>query len=136
MRDTRYMLLRLLPPVACAGFIFFLSSTPGNELHAPKLPGFDKFAHLLAYGVLSFLIYCAGKTQWIRGHSQAWALCAIAIGCLYGASDEWHQLYVPMRSASVWDWGFDAAGTALGVLVAIRAVKMPLWRRLMLREPA
>ena len=34
----------------------------------------------------------------------------------YGASDEWHQSFVPGRSVDVADWIADAIGVVVGVL--------------------
>ena len=36
---------------------------------------------------------------------------------LVGALDEWHQLYVPGRNSSVFDWMIDAAGAVVAVFV-------------------
>lgn len=47
-----------------------------------------------------------------RGLGLVWPL---AYGLLFGATDEIHQLWVPLRSCSLADWFADAAGTFLGV---------------------
>jgi VanZ family protein len=41
-------------------------------------------------------------------------LGAIALTSVYGASDEWHQLYTPLRSADVRDWLADTIGGMAG----------------------
>ena len=38
----------------------------------------------------------------------------VVIGAFYGASDEWHQRFVPGRSPSLGDWAADVAGVVLG----------------------
>ena len=38
----------------------------------------------------------------------------VAVGILYGMSDEWHQMYVPGRSPDHMDLLADALGVAFG----------------------
>ncbi len=87
---------------AWAALIFWLSSRP--SIPAPAIPGLDKVAHLAAYAVLGFLLARAAPGS----------LAAVALGLLYGASDEIHQTYVPGRTADPLDWVADAAGVLLG----------------------
>ena len=41
---------------------------------------------------------------------------------VYGASDEWHQYYVPGRYADVWDWVADIVGATVVLLLIRRFV--------------
>jgi VanZ family protein len=38
----------------------------------------------------------------------------------FGASDEWHQSFVPGRSAEVADWVADTAGAACAAVLYVR----------------
>jgi len=38
-----------------------------------------------------------------------------------GALDEWHQIYVPRRNASLWDFAVDAIAAAVFVYAYVRA---------------
>ena len=108
-------LTRLLPPILWAALIFLLSSVPGKRDMLPSvIPHLDKLAHLVAYGILGALVARAGRREWF-GSWMAWGLVSWAIGSLYGATDEWHQMYVVDRSASWIDWLMDTLGTAGGV---------------------
>jgi VanZ family protein len=42
-------------------------------------------------------------------------LLVIGLCALYGASDEFHQAFVPYRTPDILDWITDVAGAALGV---------------------
>jgi VanZ family protein len=97
------------PAAGWAAFLFFMSSreTIGVDLSS----GLDKVAHFGAYLVLGFLLAYGGS----RFSLIAWV--AVAIGVLYGASDEIHQSFVPGRSSEVADWVADALGTVAGVLI-------------------
>ena len=96
-----------LPALAWAALIFSLSAQP--KLVIDLELGSDKVAHFLAYAVLGALLaYAQTRTGWPPA-------AAYALGIAYGASDEWHQSFVPGRFSDVADWAADAAG----VLVAV-----------------
>jgi VanZ family protein len=108
--------------IAWMVLIFALSSIP-NEI-APSTPDpipLDKVAHFGEFAVLGFLLAGIGL-RYARGRSTiaraAVVLTAIAAAALYGASDEFHQRYVPGRDPSPGDWAADAAGSAMGALAA------------------
>ena len=96
-----------LPALAWAALIFALSAQP--KLVIDLELGTDKLAHFLAYAVLGALLAHAHvRTGWPP-------LAACALGIAYGATDEWHQSFVPGRSTDVMDWVADT----LGVIVAV-----------------
>jgi VanZ family protein len=78
-----------------------------------------KFAHVFEYGVLGLLLWLAlpvkrrapGAADWRR------AGLALAIATFYGATDEFHQRFVPSRGASVHDVMIDSCGAGLTLLV-------------------
>ena len=108
-------LTHVLPPIVWAACIFLLSSVPGERDMLPSaIPHLDKLAHLVAYGILGLLVVRAGPRERC-GSWLVWALASWAICGFYGATDEWHQMYVLDRSASWADWLMDVLGTALGV---------------------
>ena len=39
---------------------------------------------------------------------------AVVATTMYGASDEWHQSFVPLRDSNIRDWLTDILGGALG----------------------
>lgn len=91
--------------------IFVLSSI---RLSLPKIPLIpsDKVAHLLVYGVLGFLLGRAAGRSWGWSWKRA-AFFAVVVSSAYGASDEWHQSFVPGRSVEAADWATDTIGAAL-----------------------
>lgn len=58
------------------------------------------------------------KSSWTRIVSQP-TLLAFLITLAYAASDEWHQSYVPGRSASLADVTWDTSGIALGMILSL-----------------
>ncbi len=97
-------------PLAVAGMIVWASS---RMMATPEfthwIPSFDKLAHFSVYGLLGTLTFRAlGRGRW-----TPWL--AIAAVSLFGASDEWHQSFVPERASEVKDWVADTLGAALAV---------------------
>jgi len=119
-----------LPPILWAGIIFWNSSRP--HVHVPKF-GFqsaDKLAHAAVYFILGYLIIRAVTAASRNAINWKQGLLLIFIGILYGASDEFHQLFVPGRSADFFDWVADMFGVVLGHLtflwLQIRRAQRPV----------
>lgn len=97
------------PAAAWAAVIFAFSSRPALPVDLER--GLDKLAHFAAYALLGLLLargaYRSGASPWL----------AVALGLLYGASDEIHQSFVPGRAMDLADWVADALGSAAGVLL-------------------
>ncbi len=85
----------------------FLASTR-SQVAAPGITNFDKIAHFSVYGLLATLLVRLGRGP----RSVVLALLATS---LYGASDEWHQYFVPGRSCELGDWVADTLGGALAI---------------------
>jgi VanZ family protein len=94
--------------------IFYLSS-----FQRAPLPDnvSDKLAHMGAYAVLGVLVVFgfAGRLP-VRLTSRL-AVLTVLVTTLYGVSDELHQMFVPGRSADVYDVMADAAGAIAAVAV-------------------
>jgi VanZ family protein len=106
-----HAVLRSLPALAYAGFIFYLSHQPGSSVPS-TVP--DKPAHFALYAVFGVLLAVAltkrkGSTTMTRG------LMAVFIGALYAFSDEWHQSFIPGRHADLADVAADIIGLIAGV---------------------
>lgn len=78
---------------------------------------FRKSAHLTEYAVLAVCIYnsveAANDRSWSR-NAAFWALLASGT---YSLTDEFHQLFVPGRHASLFDCAIDTSGALLGLLL-------------------
>lgn len=76
-----------------------------------------KLAHLTEYAVFSFLLYRSlggqARIRW-RPHAALWSIVAAAA---YSLTDEFHQAFVPGRTASLIDCGIDATGAAFAMLL-------------------
>lgn len=108
------MLERVLWAVAAVGWaavIFWLSAQPATSdrldwLSSLDLPGLDKVAHAVAFGILTVL--CA-QALGALGQLRSLVL-AVVIASAYGVTDELHQRSVAGRDADVLDWVADTVG--------------------------
>jgi VanZ family protein len=100
-----------LPPLVYAAAIFYLSS---QSAPLPELTEhvWDKLLHTIEYALFGVLVCRALVGEGLQGVRAA--ILAIAITSAYGASDEWHQSFVPDRSSDVRDWLTDNIGATLG----------------------
>jgi len=106
--------LRWLLTIGYMGIIFYLSSR--HNLNLPKLPeNFDKVIHMCAYIPLAYLLYLSLKKS---GISKYAFVSALVFASVYGISDEFHQVFVSGRAASVGNFLADTFGAFLGSLAA------------------
>jgi VanZ family protein len=105
-----------LPPLAYMALIFYLSSQ-SNPLPEITSRVWDKLLHALEYAALAALLARA-----LLGEGVAPLATFVAAACLagaYGASDEYHQMFVALRNADVRDWIVDTIGAFLGALAYV-----------------
>ena len=105
MKKAKKLLYLWGPVVLWSGLIFYLSS-----LYSPPPTGnpfFDLimpvFAHLVEYGLLFVFVYRASKKLFF----------SFLLAIFYAFSDEFHQSFVPTRTASFFDLLVDVLGMVL-----------------------
>jgi VanZ family protein len=92
--------------------LIFHFSAQSNPLPVLSENVWDKALHTVEYAGLALLVSRAWQEE---GVGRGWALVlAIVVTMLYAASDEVHQLWVPGRDSSVFDWSADAIGGTAG----------------------
>ena len=81
---------------------------------------FRKVGHFTEFAVLALLLWRAIR-QPVRKDLRKWrwdeAGLSLAIVFLYAASDEFHQIFVALRTALVSDVMVDTTGGAIGLLL-------------------
>lgn len=75
-----------------------------------------KFGHWTEYAILTFLLIRAVAKQFPQWPINWRCGCSLALAVIYAASDEWHQSFVPSRSASVYDFMIDGFGALCAIL--------------------
>jgi VanZ family protein len=102
-----------LPPVAWMAIIFYFSSQtdPVPELTTRV---WDKLLHVGAYAVLGASFCRALVGEEMRPSTAL--LLAVILATTYGAVDEVHQSFVPLREPDFADWVVDALGASIGAI--------------------
>ena len=115
MKNLKYW----IPPLLYMVLIFAISSLEQPPLPMPEFEWLtiDKLYHFIEYAILGALVAQAlvkAKPAIVPAR-LVWHVAAV-FSILYGASDEWHQTFVPGRFATVADWVADVLGAIVGVL--------------------
>ncbi len=106
-------LLSLWAPVAAYMTLIFGVSAQSDA--KPPLEVSDKLAHAVVYMGLAVLVVRALAGGLSARITLGVAVVALAIAIGYGATDEWHQLFVPGRFGDLRDLYADAIGACAGV---------------------
>jgi VanZ family protein len=102
-----------VPVILYAAFIFSLS----NRSYPGATPCFStKIFHPIEYSVLGLLLCVAWFSISAPKSVSSLAVRVFSLGILYGASDEFHQAFIPGRNSSFFDVFFwDLLGISLAV---------------------
>jgi VanZ family protein len=109
-------ILVFLPAFLYYSLIFYFSSR-SISLKA-YFPFMDKVMHLFEFAILGFFL-SFGFFLSSRSRLKLKIYLTLSSGALLGALDEFHQYFVPGRSAEILDWVADVLGILLGLLIFI-----------------
>ncbi len=101
------------------GVIWTATSIPGQMLPEGPL-GLDRVVHFWLYVPLGFLLLLTltpSRGGW--GFILVLLAMVMATGAAMAALDEWHQQYIPNRTASMGDWRWDVRGIITGSVMAL-----------------
>lgn len=114
---------------AVMAFLWWSSArTPVPKPYDPVQALLGNAAHFVAYFGLGLAVWLAAPSAVAPRRLDA---AAFAVALAYGVVDEWHQSWVPGRTASAVDLATDGFGAAFAVwFVRHRLGGVPLaWRR-------
>ncbi|MFH1198906.1 MAG: VanZ family protein [Candidatus Omnitrophota bacterium] len=108
--------LKVWSPVLFLMILIFCSSAiPGKRI--PKVFNHqDIFLHLIVYLIMGFYFARALKKTFPKITPQKIIMLTTIFMVLYGASDEFHQAFVPNRTVSGMDLCMDSLGGFFGGL--------------------
>ncbi len=116
-KQKAIILLTLWGPVVLQMcIIFYFSSQPAGSVVVEEFPFSTSLGHLGGYFILGLLLYRAfnsGHFAWSRKS----ALISLVAGIIYAMSDEFHQLFVAGRQASLSDVVLDTIGLLLFIIM-------------------
>ena len=134
-------LSRYLPLVAWLAFISYASSDEFSAENTSRIIGplvlwlfpnttpetlavvhfiTRKVAHFTEYAILGFLAARAFRTSSRPAIRDHWFWISAALIVVYALFDEYHQSFVPSRTASVFDSLIDMAGGLVALVVVFR----------------
>jgi len=79
-----------------------------------------KIAHFTEYAILAYLAARAFRTSPRPALANRWFLAALALIVIYALIDEYHQSFVPSRTASIYDSLIDMSGGLVTLLILRR----------------
>ena len=82
-----------------------------------------KIAHFTEYAILAYLAARAFRTSPRPALASRWFLIALTVIVIYALFDEYHQSYVPSRTASIYDSLIDMSGGLVMLLILHRRHK-------------
>lgn len=110
-------------PCLLAATVFFASGQ--GQVAAPSVPGIDKVAHFLVFGLFGTL---AARVVYRPGRERQTMVLAVLVVAAYGAMDEFRQSFTPGRAVELADWIADVSGA---LVAAALYIYVPWWRRLL-----
>jgi VanZ family protein len=134
-------LSRYLPLVAWLAFISYASSDSFNAGNTSRIIGplvlwlfpnassetlatihliTRKIAHFTEYAILGFLAARAFRTSPRSAIRDRWFLISATLIVVYALMDEYHQSFVPSRTASVFDSLIDMVGGLTALIIVPR----------------
>jgi len=112
--------------IVWAVVIFCLSQIPGVDV-PPLVFNTDKLLHAIVYSILGFLTLGSMKST-AEGYRLFQLWLAVVLVVIYGGLDEFHQYFVPGRTADIHDLMADAVGGLLGAGLLYYFIKTRLRR--------
>lgn len=127
-----------LPLITWLAFISFASSDNFNAANTSRIIGplilwlfpntspetlavvhfiTRKIAHFTEYAILGFLAARAFRTSPQPAINRRWFLICVALVVVYALLDEYHQSFVPSRTASIFDSLIDMSGGLTALII-------------------
>jgi VanZ family protein len=119
IKSNLFRLLQRLSLVAVILMIVMIFGLGHSSLATSTFslqPPLDKCLHASVYGMMAALLVFSGTLR----HGLIVLLLVFCIG----AFDEFHQISIPGREASLWDLVADAIGASIGIIVMNRLLSL------------
>jgi VanZ family protein len=110
--------------IACLA-IFIESSFPSESYPSVEFELSDKIIHFIIYFVLFLTTFYSFSNQ-----KKFIVLCEYSLfssfifTLLYGASDEFHQYFIPGRTCDIFDWIADVTGAVVAISIILLLKKL------------
>ena len=93
---------------------------PGISSEQTELINFflRRAGHVIEYFILGLLLFRAFRGGSNASFNWRWSLFALTVVVLWAAGDEFHQFFIPTRTASAVDVGIDTVGGMFAQVVS------------------
>lgn len=109
LKNTKSKNFILFLPLLLASIsIFIASHQEGVPFNTSIFIFQDKVYHFIAYFIYGITIQIYLNSFNLK--TKKYVLLTILIGSLFGASDEFHQYFIPYRTLEFFDWVADTFG--------------------------
>lgn len=112
INQQKLFLFYWLPVIFYAGIIFIFSALPGKGIPA-LFPGQDVVFHLIEYAGFTYLISRLIKQYYPLARPGQVLVLILLVIFVYALTDEYHQSFIPGRSATIFDVATDCLGGLL-----------------------
>ncbi len=113
----KHFRLYWIPVISWAILIFLLSSISRFPKQLEPVFSVDKLAHTIEYAIFGFLLARGFYNSLEIKFKKFFRILAIICVIVYGITDEWHQSFVPFRTASPVDLLYDGIGGMIGQIL-------------------
>jgi VanZ family protein len=100
-------------------FLLWLRPTISPEAIATIHLVLRKLGHVTEYAILAALLWRALRGTFAALSRRTISICTFGVAAAFAASDEFHQTFVPSRTATIHDVFIDFAGIALAVTLCL-----------------
>lgn len=115
---NRRLIVRAFGLASCLVYLAGLFIGGAQPAAVGLIPApWDKLAHLVSFGMLTFLVELALRPP-------SWVLVSLPLAV--SAADEFHQAFLPGRFVSFEDWLAGAAGTGIAYAL-LRRTRVRSW---------
>ena len=104
-----------------AGIVDYNENNRESMIEAVQFP-IRKAAHMTEYAVLAILVMIALIVDGIKGIKLP--IISAVIATAFAATDEFHQYFIPGRSAEVMDVCIDTLGASIGLAILFFTLKI------------
>ena len=106
-----------VPAIIWSAVLAFLMLLPADKIPQSQLLTLDKINHLIAYGLLSFLIALGYSIKPSIKKKRNALLRDVSLAMAYGTLLELLQYFVPGRALDLFDLLANLTGCLLGILI-------------------
>jgi len=123
LKTTKSKKFFLLSPLILASIsVFIASHQEGVPFDTSVFILQDKVYHFIAYFIYGITIQLF--LNYFNLESKKYIILTILIGSLFGASDEFHQSFIPNRTTEFFDWVADTIGVSASLSISKPLIKL------------